>query len=190
MKARDNPFRTERVLEVRYRLQGGSWPELMAKLASLNFRAAIVGPEGTGKTTLLEDLAPRLASAGFEAKPLRLNQESPKFPFGFARRFLSGLGRGDVVLLDGADRMGGLAWSRFRARSRKAGGLVVTSHRAGLLPTLIECSVSPALLRGIVSELLGDDAAGLSGQMQELFERHRGNLRDCLRALYDLYAAR
>ena len=35
-------------------------------------RAAIVGPEGTGKTTLLEDLAARLAAQGRRIRGLRL----------------------------------------------------------------------------------------------------------------------
>jgi hypothetical protein len=72
-----------------------------------------------------------------------------------------------------------------RLRTRRAGGLVITSHRPGLLPTLFECTTSPELLAEIVGELSGADL-----EAGELYERHRGNVRDALRELYDRWAGR
>ncbi|HYN20696.1 MAG TPA: hypothetical protein VE078_07040, partial [Thermoanaerobaculia bacterium] len=90
----------------------------------------------------------------------------------------------DFVLLDGADLLGPLSWLRVRWCCRRAGGLVITSHRPGLLPTLLECETTPELLAEIVNELAGE-----STQVEELFARHRGNLRTALRDMYDGYAS-
>jgi hypothetical protein len=51
MRARDNPFAVRRVLKLRYRLSESGWDELLARLERLDHRAAIVGAEGSGKTT-------------------------------------------------------------------------------------------------------------------------------------------
>ncbi len=71
----------------------------------------------------------------------------------------------------------------MRFRTRRAGGLVITSHRPGLLPTLYECETSPELLAGIVEELAGEEL-----DSEEVLARHRGNIRDALRELYDRWA--
>src|SRR5690349_12444585 len=146
MRARDNPFRTERVLQVRYHLLGMTWPGLFKRLHQLRYRAALVGTEGTGKTTLLEDLAPRLAQLGLRPWPLRLDCAHPGFEPGFIYRFARRLGGRDVILLDGAEQLSRPGWRWFKLQTRWVGGLIITSHRPGLLPTLLECTTTPELL--------------------------------------------
>jgi hypothetical protein len=189
MRARDNPFRTECVLRVRYRLASGTWDGLLDRLDALGRRAAIVGPQGSGKTTLLEDLAPRLRARGFEARDVRLDTEMPRFEPGFLDRFFASLGPRDVILFDGAEQLGWFAWSRFERRSRAAAGLVVTGHRPGLLPTLIDTSTTPELLDDLVEEILGERSPEVRSRTPALFEKHGGNLREALRELYDHFAA-
>lgn len=185
MRAKDNPFAVDRVLGVRYRPQGWMWEQLLRRLASLQYRAAIVGPEGRGKTTLLEDLGPRLARQGFGVRPLRLSREQPKFPRGGLARFFHDVRPNDLILLDGAEQMGRLEWWHFKRRARKAAGLVITSHRPGLLPTLVECRTDAGVLREIVDALLPGPSSSHLPPAQELFDRHRGNVREALRELYD-----
>ena len=186
MRARDNPFSTDRVLKIRYRPRGWTWGELLDRLQRLNYRAAIVGPEGRGKTTLMEDLEPHLRARGFAVKHLLLTRERPTFDRQWLRDFIAGVSRSDILLFDGAEQLNRLAWWRFRRLSRRAGGLVITSHRAGLLPTLVECQTDAALLAEIVRELQpgrpGEDA-------ERLLARHQGNVRGALRELYDEHAA-
>lgn len=177
------------MLEVRYRLSGTTWEDLLDRLAALRYRAAVVGPHGSGKTTLLEDLAPRLAARGFRIRTITLKEAHPRLE-ARDRSLLRSLAPRDCLLLDGAERLGRLAWLGARYRCRAAGGLVVTTHRPGLLPMLIECRTSPELLAGIVSDLLGPEAHRLQVTPEELFRRHAGNLRDAIRELYDLYAGR
>jgi hypothetical protein len=181
----DNPFTVQRVLEIRYRLPAGlKWEDLLERLAALRWRAAIVGPHGHGKTTLLEDLAPRIAGRGFRVRTISLREAHPRLDR-TDEEMIQGLGPGDVLLLDGAEQLGWLSWTAVRLRTRRAGGLVVTSHRPGLLPTLFECQTSAELLAGIVGELAEDNI-----EVEALYERHRGNVRDALRELYDHWAGR
>lgn len=174
MRARDNPFRSGRVEKLRYRLpQGLTWDDLLDRLAALRHRAAIVGPHGRGKTTLLEELAVRLAKEGFRVRTVTLRQEERR-----VGRILR-LGADEILLLDGAELLGRLAWLRVRFACRHAAGLIVTSHRPGLLPTLLECETTPELLAELVMELTGKAL-----ETSDVFVRHEGNLR---LAFWDLY---
>lgn len=174
MRARDNPFASHRVETLRYRLpEGVTWDGLLERLASLRYRAALVGPHGRGKTTLLEELAPRLTSLGFRVRTITLRQEERRMDW--AR-----LGARDVLLLDGAELLGRFSWLRVRWHCRGAGGLIVTSHRAGLLPTLLECRTTPELLAELVRELTGAEV-----ETSGLFRRHGGNVRMAFWEMYD-----
>lgn len=210
MKARDNPFSTDRVLKARYRPRGITWEEILARLDALDRRAAIVGPEGSGKTTLLEDLGPRLRSKGFTIRELFLNQTITRAgewtrrgnPAGFLKilskgkrhripfpvDFFRALTDRDVILFDGADLLTRPAWARFLRLTRLAAGLVVTAHAPGRLPSLVHCSTTPELFEEIVGEIAPSEIRRLRGITPGLFRKHRGNLRDALRELYDLYA--
>jgi hypothetical protein len=124
-----------------------------------------------------------------------------------------------MIFFDGAETMRYLTWERFKQRTKSAGGLLITAHREGMLPTLVKCSTNigltkPAggllitahregmlptlvkcstnigLLNEIVNEILGDNSHALHETTQVLFDNHDGNLRDVLRELYDIYAAR
>jgi hypothetical protein len=187
VRARDNPFAVQRILGVRSRLAGVTWEALLDRLASLGFRAALVGPHGHGKTTLLEDLAPRLEERGFRLRSVTLRAGDRRLTVAQEETLFADLSGCDLLLVDGAEQLGRLAWLRLRRKSRAAGGLVITSHRPGLLPTFHECRTTPELLADIVRDLLGPEWEAVP---EDLWQRHRGNLRDALRELYDVWAAR
>lgn len=182
MRARDNPFAVQRVHAVRYRLADVSWEGLLERLAALEFRAALVGPHGHGKTTLLEDLGARLAERGFRVRRATLRQGERRLGAVRSAALFRAPGPRDLLLVDGAEQLDPLSWWTLRLRSRGAAGLIVTSHRPGLLPTLHECRTTPELLAGIVMDLAGT-ADG--EEIAELFVRHGGDLRLALRELYD-----
>ncbi len=187
MKARDNPFAVERVHAIRYRPVNTTLDAILARLHELNCRAAITGPEGSGKTTLLENLQGALERAGHNTRLVFVNDTSP-LDAPTCRRLLAELTSDEVMLLDGADIIARSCWSLIKRHTiTRAYGLVITSHRPGLLPTLIECSTTPALLAGIVNELRPPGLA-VPPDLDSLYQRHQGNLRACLRDLYDLYA--
>ena len=177
MRAGDNPFAVHRVLRERYRLDEAGWSALFDRLARARWRGAIVGPHGSGKTTLLEDLAERLAQHGWCEQWLRLDSSDRRLPR--TGRWTSR----DFVLVDGAEQLAAFDAARLAWRARLAGGFVVTAHdsrRWG--PVLYRCQTSPALL----ADLVGSLGQHLSATESEaLHRRHRGNLRDAIRALYD-----
>ena len=175
---------------LRYRLAGTTWKEVLARLTTLDYRAAVVGPHGCGKTTFLEDLAVRLEERGFRMRQVTLHEGERRLSLEQEETLFEKVDARDFLLLDGAEQLAARAWRRADRKSRVAGGLVITSHRAGLLPTLFECRTTVELLAGLVRDLLGEKADGLSPTPEELVVRHHGNLRDALRELYDLWAAR
>jgi len=188
MRARDNPFAVDRLERIRYRFAGTSLDELLTRLDEMNYRGAIVGPEGSGKTTLLEDLRQALERKSRRARLVFINDTYP-LPEAECRRVLSELVPQELVLVDGADGMRRSSWSLFRRHTvGHAAGLIITSHHRGLLPTLIECSTTPTLLKKIVADLAPRSHAISPNLLDDLHKRHRGNLRACLRELYDLHA--
>ena len=139
---------------------------------------------------LLEDLEPALCALGFRIKNLRLDDEKRSFAKAFITDFFANLTAQDFILFDGAEQMTAIDWQLFKFRSKKAGGLLITAHKKGLLPTLKECATSPELLEGIISDLLGSELPESHSPTVELFHRHRGNIRVALREMYDVYAAK
>jgi energy-coupling factor transporter ATP-binding protein EcfA2 len=192
MKARLNPLRVERVLQVRFRLDaledGLTLDELLNRWEKLGRRAAFIGPHGSGKSTLLEDLAALFETRHSQVLNLRLSTEKRRFSAD-EWRSLHSLTARTVILLDGAEQLSFFDWARFKYLSKKADGTLITSHRAGLLPTLIECCTSPRLLREILHQILGNDAAVWDVKCEALWTRHQGDLRLALREIYDVYAA-
>jgi ABC-type cobalamin/Fe3+-siderophores transport system ATPase subunit len=182
LPARDNPFAVHRVLRERYRLEESGWRELLARLEARRWRGAIVGPHGAGKTTLLEDLAARLEAAGWSVRWVRLSAEIRTF----RSEALRGLSGREIVVVDGAEQLGWIRWMLLRWRVRRSGGLIVTTHRAGRLATVHRCETTPALLCQLAVSL---GVMLAPAQAVALHARHRGNIREALRELYDAHAA-
>lgn len=189
MKARDNPFAVARLDRIRFRPQGVTWDSLLDQLEALEYRAAILGPEGSGKTTLLQDLAPMLRGRGFDV--IEIYPSSVEKPMSVVAASLCDvvLTRRHIILLDGADRMGLVGWRRFLWRTKRAGGLIITTHRPGMLPVLIHCRTTPELVEELVGELIPENPDILC-RARLLFEQFGGDVRAVMRGLYDVYAAR
>lgn len=187
MRAKDNPFRVSRINKIKFLFNNTDWPEVIARLEELKYRAAIVGHHGSGKTSLLNEFEPRLKRSGYGIKKLFLNQDKRKFPQGFLSEFFSELTTNDIILFDGAEQLSKFAWNRFKKKSLKAGGLVITCHEPGMLPTLVETSSSIEIFREILGRIAPDEAVRLENELETLFNKHSGNLRDAFRELYDIY---
>ena len=185
MRACDNPFSTSRVHRIRYRSSEWDLTDLIVRLTHHHFRAAIVGPHGSGKTTLMEDLEPGLRGEGFTLHHLRLDESHRRFQPGVMRDLAERVGKSDCLVLDGAEQMHVWEWWWFRRTFRHAGGLLITSHRHGLLPTLVTCETSPRLLAGIISDLVSTTPSKVLPAACNLHRRHAGNIREALRELYD-----
>ena len=183
----DNPFASHRVEGLAYRYNGLGLSGLRQRLEEMGGRVAIVGPKGSGKTTLLEELATTLPG---EAVQVRI-EGGCRHPRRTVRAQLPRpVTPNNLILVDGAEQLGPMGWRLLLRATRPARSFVATLHRPGRLQTLIECRPDHALLCDLVEELTPVDAPALIPGLEELFQRHDGDIRLCLRELYDMYAGR
>ena len=185
MRARDNPFRVDRLHSLGFRPQGFTWKQLLSRLSAHDYRVSIVGPEGTGKSALLEQLGHQLEALGHRTRSIRLAGGERRFlASGFERKLARELQGDEILLFDGGDHLGPIAWQRFRIRMRRAKGIVITNHNHTRLPTLVTTQTSPSLLRDLITELAPGNWLPRD-ELHALFTRTGGNVRRALRALYD-----
>jgi hypothetical protein len=121
---------------------------------------------------------------------LHLNSSQRNFPREDWREFRL-LNTQDFILLDGAEQLSLWQRKRFLYATRRAAGVLLTAHRAGILPTLYECRSSSQLLQNLISQIAPQPQHSekfSEGFTKELFARHHGNLRDALREMYDVCA--
>ena len=187
MKARENPFRAERVRSLQFRPHGLGWDELMARLAELNYRAAFIGHEGAGKTTALEQLANKLNEQGWKSEIVYLGPLHRQEIIQKLRRLAAVADSKTIVLIDSAEKIPKLVWGLVTRLYRNAGGLVITAHNAGRLPTLYQCSTSESLLDELLVELVPSPAPALRHEAKVKFNQLSGNIRHVFWQLYDLW---
>lgn len=183
MKARDNPFASERVTALPFVAEAGI-ATLWQRLEALHWHGAIVGPCGTGKTTLLEATAHHLAGREFRVAQWRLDTRTRCLP----RPCWHGApGPEDALLVDGIEQLSLWEWNRLLWHARRVGAFIVTSHRPTSLPLWLRTATSPALLQQLVRDL-GETLS--NAEAEALWQQHGGNLRLALWQLYDDSARR
>ncbi len=187
MTARENPFSTCHLERIPFRFPNGvTWASFLKRLEELNWCACIVGGNGTGKTTLLEQLIPHLKERGFEPVVFRLHTESGmREKDRLADKFRE-VKKPGFILLDGAEQLSTRQWLSIRGAASEAAGFIVGVHRTSRLPVALELETSPKLLERLVESLTGGKLP--DEEAEALFHRHRGNLRECLRELYDRWS--
>jgi hypothetical protein len=177
MRASQNPFRTQRLHGLSYLLHECSWDQLLQRCAVAEFRGAIVGRHGSGKTTLMSDLARRLRDAGETVTELFTNADTRlTLPSGWDTADVR-----SIVIADGYDSLHPI--HRFRML-RKYRRLIITAHARCALPTLYTCEARPEVLAWVATELTGTvmpvEAA------EGLLAMYEFNMRDAIRHLYDV----
>lgn len=185
-----NPFATSRV-------HPGALPflfpadmdaaQLVRQLAAWRWRAQIVGPHGTGKSTLLAALRGELERIGKPAVQGVLRDGQRRLPHELAHSPESTL-----TIVDGFEQLG--LWWRWRLLHgplwRKR-GLLVTTHAPVGLPTLFRTEPTVELAQRVVERLLPPgDATIAADDVASQFHRHGGDVREALFGLYDLYELR
>jgi len=185
LQAGKNPFRSSRIEGFRYRITGDERERLIARLRANGWRGCLIGTEGTGKTTLLEDLEPHLQTLGWQTQWIRLNlQSTPEERRAALATAKAARGR-VMLLLDGGETLGWLGWRRLIRAVRQGVGLIATVHKRCPLPIVYETKPDPAIAQALVEHLLQTPLT--ASQKQSLgthFQTHQGNLREVLRTLY------
>jgi hypothetical protein len=151
--ARDNPFRTSRLLALPVHW-GHTPPEtLLARWHAAGRRGALVGTHGTGKTTRMRALAARLATEGWTIIWMQWHDDGTTTPADW-RATLRAAGPRDIVCLDGSENLGLLGAYRLHRYTRRAGGVLATRHRRSfLLPTLATYAPDAALFAAHAASL-------------------------------------
>ena len=194
-----NPFRVDRLEALTYRpeLAGTDWPTLMQRLEGARFRAAMVGPHGTGKTTLLEALADRLAAGGHAVRLLEVPHEvaddpDPTLPLPVLRERprppeRTATPTRTIWLVDRYER---LNWRERVELLRRCPRLIVTAHRRTPLPTLLRTRGRYEAFAALVTTLTREEPPPPPERLlREVWRAHRPNIREALRAMYDLWAS-
>ncbi len=175
----DNPFSIERSAGLEFRFSKGmDWDKLMAKFAEQKYFGSIVGPQGSGKTLLIEQIIPRIEALGFEPKLFRLQTEVGMREKERLPDMLRRVAKPGFILLDGAEQLSTRQWLVVRSAASLAAGFLITVHRTSRLPTLFECETNVTLLEAIVHDLSGAHLP--IGEAEVLLQRHRGDIRSVL----------
>ena len=182
MTDHDNPFSPDRLADLEFRLPPGlTWAGLLERCAAVDYCGAIVGPAGSGKSTLLAQLTTHLAARGFNPRLFLLNAESRRAERDAVLAEVRTMRAPDLLLLDGAEQLQTREWLALRLAINGLAGCIITLHRTGRLPTVLEPGTTPAQLDEIATDLTGGRLP--VGEAGMIHTRHHGNLRDCLAEL-------
>lgn len=189
MRPADNPFEMTRIESVAYRMHAREWAALDRRLVANRYRGAIVGPHGSGKTTLLETLAPKLADRGLDPVILRYYDQKRSMDGADISALRAANRPTAAILIDGGEVLSLRNWWTLRYMTRHAGGLIMTSHGAGRLPTVHQCVPSVAILSDVAHAIAPAYAPAFAADYGTIYRDHDGNIRDALRHLYDRCAS-
>lgn len=184
MNASENPFASARVEKLPFRFRpGDSWEQFFKRLEDQRYCGAIVGPHGSGKSTMLEALIPHLKERGFEPVVVRLTAESSmrdkeRLPDIFRR-----LVKPQFILLDGAEQLSTRHWLPARSAASNAAGFVVSVYRVSRLPVVMHIETHVPLFKELVEELTGGSIP--YEECASLMARHHGNVREAFRELHE-----
>jgi len=156
-----------------------------ARLAACDWRAQILGPHGSGKSTLLRNLTQQL-QLQFEVTCLQPREF--RSINALPRHLLTS--RSALFAIDGLELLAKrdqrqlLNWARTHQV-----GLLITTHQPVALPILYRTRPTSTVFQQIVQRLLGDARSVFTQQeMTQTFEKHKGNIREALFAMYDKFA--
>ena len=190
MKSHSNPFASRCMESIPYQFTDISLHTVMEQLASQNFRGSITGPKGSGKTTLLETIGRQLGQTGFSCDYLYFKKDSKLR----CRQQLKPVTGEDIsktaYLIDGTEQLSRFEWSRLYSKIKLSGAVVLTAHVKSPLPPLIHTQTSPSLLYDLVLKLNGKTDMISEQAVFDLYHRHKGDIRQALRELYDVWAER
>ena len=188
-----NPFATRFVRPgaIEYRFaEAWSGPHLIEKLRQQDWRGEIVGPHGSGKSTLVQTLIPLLTKAGREVRLFVLQAGESRLPI--AGLDLKSWGPSTQLIVDGYEQLG--AWTRtliHRICKAQGCGLLLTSHTPTGWPLLLTTSPNLEMIQAIVREIQPGDAPRIRDHDVQLsFQKHAGNIREVFFELHDLYEQR
>lgn len=194
MNVRSNPFASKHIRPDanEYLFADGSTiDDTISRFEQLDRRAQIIGPHGTGKSTLLckmleqFETSDRMRSRVILAK---LSSSDSRLPISLLDLLKTS---NATIVIDGFEQLP--AWKRFAIRkiaSARRLGLLITTHEDQGMATLVSTASNPQILRAIIRRLDPDQRLGpIDGiserELCQLLDSCHGNVREVLFRLYD-----
>jgi len=179
IKARENPFRSQRLVEFRYHIDSHQLDRMVGEIEAANrFRLSIMGPEGTGKTVLLEDLASRFQ----EKEWVKIREDDPGRTKCLAALRLRDKKDQRILFFDGGECLPSFCWSAFWLGRKK---LLATCHTfRPHLRVLHKTEYQPDVAIRMVTHLLGRRLSSSERNQIHDWGECSGNLREVLRMCY------
>lgn len=184
-----NPFSTRfiRPGSIPYRFaENESAAGLAEKLAAQEWRGCIIGPHGTGKTSLLLALEPEIKRLGKRPHHVTLGASNsgpwwPSVPWS----------ADTLLIIDGYEQLSLIARAMLRWQCwQTSTGLLVTSHTPVGLPLLVQTEATWELATELVRRLW-DSADELPWEaIESTWRQHPGDMREFLFGMYHLYQSR
>lgn len=183
-------------------IKPSDWVQSLVDRFQRESALAVVGPHGTGKTTLLHFLMPRLEACFGDVRLVRLSSSGQPIGPVEATRLLAGP---RLLVIDGYEQLPATSRLAMIARlksGRPATRMLVTAHRRQwLVPTFFCTSWDVEIVRQLTAEKLADlpDEQQIAMQRiaDQLASRHltgsnvggafKANVRDYWFSLYDAY---
>lgn len=167
--------------------------ELARRFTSdLHGRGLVVGPHGSGKSSLLAHLVPQLQGRCV-SHVLRRGQR----PYRQILAHRPQWRRGRILVLDGLEQLWPWEYALVRSLAAAAGmGLLATAHRPyRSLPTLVKTAADVATLQQLVARLLSAQRELPTQLLERLLDPHQlgqllaaeqGSVREVFMRLYDV----
>ncbi len=188
----NNPFATRWVRPgaIEYVFSDGQSAEgLVQQLQAAGWWGQIVGPHGSGKSTLVETLIPVFAGLGREPLLIAFHDGQRSLPQSPATDRWSA---NTQVVIDGYEQLSRTSRFGLKWRCRRAGcGLLVTAHASVGLPALIQTEPDQMLATRLVERLIESEAGVITrADIAASYASCDANVREMLFDLYNLYERR
>jgi hypothetical protein len=169
---------------------GETISNLVRQLELHEWRGEIVGPPGSGKTTLVHTMLPALQESGRDPRILHVRAGESRLPI--VGSDLQTWNKTTQIIVDGYEQLGN--WTRTlltRICRNQRCGLLRVSQQPSEEPLLYRTATSLEVAHVLVRDLQANEETRVSEEEVAIsYERHGGNLREVFRELHDSYERR
>jgi hypothetical protein len=186
---------------------GANAAQLLERLRDGGWRGAIVGPHGSGKSTLLATLVHAIEEKGIRVQSILQRDGQRRLPRDILSRIRSRAKIGstrhkkecglpnELLIVDGYEQLSWWWQRRLSAICRRNHyGLLVTAHRensVGSFSILFRTAPELATVQYLVDHVLPSHGGAIHpDDVATAFTQNKGNVREALFSLYDLFQQR
>ena len=147
----------------------------------------IVGPHGSGKSTLIKSLVPKIEKK-IRQETIHANEDHRTF-FQSIKSWLCPTHSNWLLIIDGFEQLSPDQQESVKTLCVKNQiGLLVSTHRPTGLPLLFESQTDRECFHQVVNDLMANRPIKISEEeIDYAFEKYFPNLREALFSLYDVY---